>query len=231
MSKNRKKAEEKAKEIPVEATEEQPVENEELKKLQEELDKKQQELDETIRLLQRNQADFENYRRRNNSVRAESYENGKRDAVSELLPSLDDFDRIILNADKADEAWVEGVKLVYRKFTEELKKLGLTEIEAEGKFDPNLHNAVLSEAAGQIVEGPLMTRLARPGRIGDDDDPGIRSAGQVEKTVPDFVGHFSAADNHQRTFLRSMPGYGKIDHRRILRHRPPDEAQTKQEGK
>ena len=118
MSRNKKKAAEKAAEIPVEAPEETPVaENdeeltrvrEELKTAQEDLTKKQKELDETIRLLQRNQADFENYRRRNNSVRAESYENGKRDAVSELLPSLDDFDRIILNADKADEAWVVGV--------------------------------------------------------------------------------------------------------------------------
>ena len=167
MSKNRKKAEEKAKEIPVEATEAQPVENEELKKLREELDKKQQELDETIRLLQRNQADFENYRRRNNSVRAESYENGKRDAVSELLPSLDDFDRIILNADKADEAWVEGVKLVYRKFTEELKKLGLTEIEAEGKFDPNLHNAVLSEAAEGVESETILAVLQKGYKMGD----------------------------------------------------------------
>ena len=175
MSRNKKKAAEKAAEIPVEAPEETPVEtNEELAKVQEalkaaeeDLEKKKKELDDTIRLLQRNQADFENYRRRNNSVRAESYENGKRDAVSELLPSLDDFDRIILNADKADEAWVEGVKLVYRKFTDELKKLGLTEIEAEGKFDPNLHNAVLSEAAEGVESETILAVLQKGYKMGD----------------------------------------------------------------
>jgi molecular chaperone GrpE len=167
MSKNKKKADEKVTKIPVESPEEQPVENEEVKKLQEELEKKQQELDDTIRLLQRNQADFENFRRRNNSVRAESYENGKRDAVSELLPSLDDFDRIVSNADKADEAWVEGVKLVYRKFTDELKKLGLSEIEAEGKFDPNLHNAVLSEAADGVESETILAVLQKGYRMGD----------------------------------------------------------------
>ena len=167
MSKNKKKVEVKATETPVEATEEKPVENEELKKLQEELDKKQQELDDTVRLLQRNQADFENYRRRNNSVRAESYENGKRDAVMELLPSLDDFERIVSNADKADEAWVEGVKLVYRKFTDELKKLGLVEIEAEGKFDPNLHNAVLSEAAEGVESETILAVLQKGYQMGD----------------------------------------------------------------
>ena len=167
MSKNKRKNEEKAKEIPVETPEEQPAESEEVKKLQAELEKKQQELDDTIRLLQRNQADFENFRRRNNSVRAESYENGKRDAVMELLPSLDDFDRVVANADKADEAWVEGVKLVYRKFTEELKKLGLTEIEAEGKFDPNLHNAVLSEAAEGVESETILAVLQKGYKMGD----------------------------------------------------------------
>ena len=174
MSRNKRKAPDKAAEIPVEASEETPVTNEEmakvqeeLKKAQEDLEKKQQELDETIRLLQRNQADFENYRRRNNSVRAESYESGKRDAVMELLPSLDDFERIVANADKADEAWVEGVKLVYRKFTDELKKLGLAEIEAEGKFDPNLHNAVLSEAADGVESETILAVLQKGYKMGD----------------------------------------------------------------
>ena len=174
MSKNKKKAEEKAVEIPVESAEETPAANEEfekvreeLKKAQEDLEKKQQELDDTIRLLQRNQADFENFRRRNNSVRAESYESGRRDAVAELLPSLDDFDRIVANADKADDAWVEGVKLVYRKFTDALKKLGLAEIEAEGKFDPNLHNAVLSEAAEGMESEMILAVLQKGYKMGD----------------------------------------------------------------
>ena len=167
MAKNKKKTEGKVEQVPMEAPEETPVENEELKKAQEELAKKQQELDDTIRILQRNQADFENFRRRNNSVRAESYESGKRDAVAELLPSLDDFDRIIANADKADEAWVEGVKLVYRKFTDELKKLGLTEIESEGKFDPNLHNAVLSEAAEGVESETILAVLQKGYKMGD----------------------------------------------------------------
>ena len=174
MSKNKKKTEEQAEQVPVGTPEETPEASEalqraqeELKKAREELDKKQKELDDTVRLLQRNQADFENYRRRNNSVRAESYENGKRDAVMELLPSLDDFDRIIQNADKADEAWVEGVKLVYRKYTDELKKLGLAEVEAEGKFDPNLHNAVLSEAAEGVESETILDVLQKGYRMGD----------------------------------------------------------------
>ena len=167
MAKDKKKADKKAEQTDPEIKQELPEENEEMKKLQDELEKKQQELDDTIRLLQRNQADFENFRRRNNSIRAESYENGKRDAVSELLPSLDDFDRIMLNADKADEAWVEGVKLVYRKLGDELKKLGLSEIEAEGKFDPNLHNAVLSEAADGVESETILAVLQKGYKMGD----------------------------------------------------------------
>ena len=167
MAKDKKKADKKAEQVDTEIKQDLPDDNGELKKLQDELEKKQQELDDTIRLLQRNQADFENYRRRNNGIRAESYENGKRDAVSELLPSLDDFDRIMLNADNADEAWVEGVKLVYRKLSEELKKLGLSEIEAEGKFDPNLHNAVLSEAAEGVESETILAVLQKGYKMGD----------------------------------------------------------------
>ena len=93
---------------------------------------KQQELDDTIRLLQRNQADFDNFRRRNNSVRAESYEAGKRDAIVELLPALDDFERIMAAVQEPDASFVEGMQLVYKKFSAALGKLGLTPLEEEG---------------------------------------------------------------------------------------------------
>lgn len=177
MAKDKKKETKKAEEISEQETEQTAVAEkekepeqellQELDKKQQELEKKQQELEETIHLLQRNQADFENFRRRNNSVRAESYESGKRDAVAEILPALDDFERIMANADKADEAWVEGVKLVYRKLTDSVKKLGLTEIETEGKFDPNLHNAVLSEAAEGVESETILAVLQKGYKMGD----------------------------------------------------------------
>ena len=129
---------------------------EELETVKKHIDELQKKLDETVALLQRNQADFDNFRKRNASVRADSYDEGKRDCIKALLPVLDDFDRVAESDANAD-GWADGVKLVHRKLSEILQKEGLSEIPSEGAFDPNLHNAVMTEAvdgmeSGQIVQ-------------------------------------------------------------------------------
>ena len=55
----------------------------------------QKEKEATLHLMQRVQADFDNFRRRNASVRLDSYEEGKRDAVKDLLPALDSLERAL----------------------------------------------------------------------------------------------------------------------------------------
>ena len=74
----------------------------------------QKEKDETVLLLQRNQADFDNFRRRNASVRMDSYEEGKQDALKSMLPVLDSFERALASVGEADTGFAEGVKLVQR---------------------------------------------------------------------------------------------------------------------
>lgn len=131
------------------------------------LQNKQQELDDTVRLLQRNQADFENFRRRNNAVRAESYDNGKRDTLLELLPTLDDFQRVLGSAQESDDPYHKGMELVYRKFYDALTKLGLSPLNSEGKFDPNLHNAVLSEAVEGVEPETILAVFQQGYTLGD----------------------------------------------------------------
>jgi molecular chaperone GrpE len=127
----------------------------------------QKEKDDTIALLQRNQADFDNFRRRNANIRADSYEEGKRDTIQMLLPVLDNFDRAMDNAGGGDEAWREGVKLVHKQLMDILSKQGLTQIEAEGKFDPNIHEAVLSEKAEGKESGEILMVLQKGYRVGE----------------------------------------------------------------
>ena len=126
----------------------------------------QKQLDETVALLQRNQADFENYRRRNASVRADSYEEGKRDVITSLLPILDDFERIA-GVENRDGSWADGVLLVQRKLSETLAKQGLTEVEADGDFDPNLHNAVMTEAQEGVEKGKILAVFQKGYRVKD----------------------------------------------------------------
>lgn len=136
----------------------------EMEELKGHIDGLKKQLEETVALLQRNQADFDNFRKRNATVRADSFEEGKRESIAKLLPILDDFDRIN-EQEQHDEAWAEGVKLVHRKLMETLAKEGLTEVEADGAFDPNLHNAVMMEAVEGVESGQVVAVFQKGYRV------------------------------------------------------------------
>lgn len=130
---------------------------EEFLKVKAHIETLQKEKEEAIALAQRLQADFDNYRKRNSTLRKDSYDEGIRDCIRALLPTLDNFDRALGNAQGVEAAFVEGVELVLRTMLEALGKQGLKEIDATGVFDANLHNAVMQEEAqgketGEILE-------------------------------------------------------------------------------
>ena len=125
------------------------------------------EKDETVSLLQRIQADFDNFRRRNASIRLDSYEEGKRDTVKELLPALDNLERA-LDAIPAENASLrEGIAMVQRQMLDSLKKLGLEEIEDDCKFDPNKHEAVMREKVDGKESGDIVVVFQKGYRMGD----------------------------------------------------------------
>src|SRR3954447_2804544 len=93
-------------------------------------------------LLQRRQAEFENYRRRVERERSDLFEFAAMDAVKALLPVLDDFERA-LKVETADKEYARGMELIYGRLYESLRKLGLEPISAEvSLFDPHIHHAV-----------------------------------------------------------------------------------------
>jgi len=92
--------------------------------------------------LLRAQAEFQNLRKRTERERLESFEYASMEAVRTLLPVLDDFERA-MKSESSDKEYVAGIELIYNRFYDALKKLGLTPIECEGKpFDPQIHHAV-----------------------------------------------------------------------------------------
>ena len=139
---------------------------EELQTVKDHIDELQKKLDETVALLQRNQADFDNFRKRNATVRADSYDEGKRDCIKAMLPVLDDFDRVA-ESDSAADGWADGVKLVHKKLADILKKEGLTEIPSDGAFDPNLHNAVMTEAVEGMESGNIVQTFQKGYQVKD----------------------------------------------------------------
>lgn len=119
--------------------------------------------------LLRRAAEFDNFRKRTERERADLYEYAAADAVSALLPVLDDFERA-LKVQTTDADYVKGIELIYQRMVDVLAKLGLQPIEAEGKpFDPNIHHAIemvqTEEHEDQTVLAELLRGYTFKGRL------------------------------------------------------------------
>lgn len=91
------------------------------------------------------QAEFENFRRRVISEKAELILNGGRKVLEAMLPVVDDMERALAHMDKAEDvqAVKDGVDLIYKKFLSTLKAQGVTPMEAQGAdFNTDFHEAV-----------------------------------------------------------------------------------------
>jgi molecular chaperone GrpE len=108
-------------------------------------DQLQKEKDELQDLLQRRQAEFENFRKRSEKERGEAYEAATMDAVRAVLGTVDDFERAIKAAREGGESevWVQGLELMYQRLMETLTRFGLEPVASVGEpFDPNIHHAI-----------------------------------------------------------------------------------------
>ena len=114
--------------------------------------------DEYLDSLRRTQADFQNFKRRNQTARADGYEDGVREAIAAMLPSIDNLERALDAADKAgvNDGLTDGVRMTLNMLLDGLKRFGFEEVPSLGEqFDPELHNAVMREAGdepGKILE-------------------------------------------------------------------------------
>lgn len=107
-----------------------------------ERDRLAKEKTELQELLQRRQAEFDNFRRRNERERGELAEYATMDTVKAFLPVLDDFERA-LKTESADKTYARGMEMIHQRFTEALSKLGLEPISSEvAIFNPHIHHAV-----------------------------------------------------------------------------------------
>jgi molecular chaperone GrpE len=92
--------------------------------------------------LRRSLADFDNARKRFEQQRSDFIQFAAADLVKNLLPVLDDFERA-LKVETTHQNYAKGVELIYQRFFDTLKRMGLEPFDSAGKpFDPNLHQAV-----------------------------------------------------------------------------------------
>ena len=140
-------------------TEEKNEEDEKAKLEKELADSK----DKYLRLM----AEYDNFRKRSAKERLEMTENGKSNALSEILPVFDNFERAI-ETETQDENYKHGVEMIYKQFGDVLKKLGVETMELEGKeFDPNIATAVSTVENPELGENVVAQVLQNGYKLGD----------------------------------------------------------------
>ena len=117
----------------------------------------------------RKTAEFDNYRKRIERERREQADQKVVDVLLELLSVVDDFERALtVDAEGGAVAYRKGIELIHSKLHDLLRKHGVRPIESLGaEFDPNVHQAVLSEASPGHREGEVIEELRRGYMIGD----------------------------------------------------------------
>ena len=144
-----------------------PASNEPAEDLEKRLAEAEAERDGYLDRLQRLAADFENYRKRTARDLASLVARAHERLVKELLPVLDDLERALQAAAEHEEAKLEeGVRLVERELRKALSREGLVEIETNGRFDPHVHEALLSQPSEE-EEGSVLEVLQKGYRLGD----------------------------------------------------------------
>jgi molecular chaperone GrpE len=116
---------------------------------------------------QRAAADYQNLKRRAEKEREEYGRLATAALVINILPLLDDMERALQSVDirLAGLTWVDGIRLIYRKFQAVLEAAGVNEIKAEGEtFDPNVHEAVMY---GEGEEGKVVAEIQKGYRLGE----------------------------------------------------------------
>ena len=125
------------------------------------------ERDEAVDHWKRTAADFDNFRKRATREREEFVTFANERLVKELLPVLDDLERALVAATEHQEAALEdGVRLVHQALASLLARQGLQEIDAAGKFDPHVHEALLSQPS-DAEEGSVIDVVQKGYRLGD----------------------------------------------------------------
>ncbi|HEX5702001.1 MAG TPA: nucleotide exchange factor GrpE [Pyrinomonadaceae bacterium] len=140
-----------------------------------ELKRLQNALSEAQEAVLRRQADFENYRKRVERERGETHHRIVGDVAKKLLPVVDNLSRA-LDAERSVETsesaefrhFLHGVELINKQLAEVLESFGVEPIAAVGeRFDPHVHEAVVTEPSDKHEPDTVIEELARGYRIGD----------------------------------------------------------------
>jgi len=112
----------------------------------------------------RERADFNNYKKRVEAQMKDLRDNAVVDAMLNLLPIIDDFERAMANVppEMNDHPWMNGVGGIHRKFQKTLEEKGVIVLDPVGEvFDPTRHEAVTTEQSSEVESGHVIATLQK----------------------------------------------------------------------
>ena len=164
MRKNKKEVKDEIKEDAIEEVEEKDLEQNSSDEVEKKLNS---EIEELKNQLLRLQADFVNYKNRTEREKSNSIILANEGLILKLLPVLDNFNRAFAHVNLGDDA-VKGFVMIKDQFESILKSEMVEEIESDGAtFDPNLHNAVMTESKEGVESGIVLETFEKGYKIKD----------------------------------------------------------------
>jgi len=134
--------------------------NETIKKTQEQSENiSKQEFEELKDTLQRTHAEFQNFRKRTEEEKSRFIKLSNEALIKKLIPVIDNLE-IALKHEKQNSEFKQGIQLIQEQIWHVLEEEGLSKITAIGKFDPNLHEAVLTEES-ELENGTILKELQK----------------------------------------------------------------------
>ena len=109
-------------------------------------------------------AEYENFRKRSEKEKAQMFELGAKSIIEALLPVVDNFERALshVQEEEKDSPFVKGIEGIYKQIQKMFADCNIQEIETLGKkFDPALHNAVMTEEEGDAEEDTITQDLQK----------------------------------------------------------------------
>jgi molecular chaperone GrpE len=125
--------------------------------------------------LQRRQMDFDNYRKRIERERGDTFQNQLSNLATQMLPVLDNLDRALdaaahFEGEQSSDfrQFFDGIALVNQQLNEVLQEMGVQPVVTVGKpFNPHFHEAVATEATNEYPPNTITEELLRGYRLGD----------------------------------------------------------------
>lgn len=133
-------------------------------KKKEKKSKQEEKIAELTDRVQRQMAEFDNFRKRTEKEKAQMFEVGAKSVIEKILPVVDNFERGLsaVPEDAKEDPFVQGMDKIYKQLMTELENLEVKPIEAVGtEFNPDFHNAVMQVESEELESGMVAQELQK----------------------------------------------------------------------